>query len=85
LVVSVDDAGRIEGFFERDGEFGRVSGKVDGAVASATWVQEQGANACSTSVDGSRFWGKMTLARDADGAVQTSWSECEGSLAGYAK
>jgi hypothetical protein len=77
LVMSVNDAGRVEGFFERGGEFGRISGQAESGAVSATWIQESGSTACKTAVDGSNFWGKLTLTRDADGAVQTAWGSCE--------
>jgi hypothetical protein len=85
LVVSIDDADRLEGFFERNGEFGRLSGKVDGGVASATWVQDNGLTACSTAVEGSKYWGKMTLVRDAAGAAQIAWRECDGGTVSSAQ
>ncbi|MCB1022009.1 MAG: hypothetical protein KDC27_18905 [Acidobacteria bacterium] len=77
LVVSTDDVGRVEGFYERDGRFGRVSGVVEADTLSATWTQENGATACQTPVDGARYWGKMTLTRDADGVVSIAWGACD--------
>ena len=77
LIVSVDDAGRVEGFFERQGEFGRISGKADAGAVSATWIQEKGSKACETAVDGSSYWGRVTLTRNQDGQIQTAWGECQ--------
>lgn len=81
LVVSVDDFGRLEGFYERQGHFGRVSGVVEAGAASATWIQEAGATACKAPVDGSKFWGKLAMTRLADGAVDIAWGECEAKPA----
>jgi hypothetical protein len=77
LVVSVDDAGRVEGFFERNGQFGRISGRADAGVISAKWVQENGANPCESKVDNSVYWGRLTLTRAEDGQVQTAWGVCQ--------
>ena len=77
LVVSTDDFGRAQGFFERNGQFGRVTGRVVNGAISATWLQANGSEACETSVDGSPFWGKLTLIRADDGEVQISWGACE--------
>ncbi|MEZ5364898.1 MAG: hypothetical protein R2748_21850 [Bryobacterales bacterium] len=77
LVISTDDVGRVEGFYERNGRFGRVSGVAEADAASATWTQEQGSTACQASVDGSRYWGKLTMTRQADGAVSIAWGECD--------
>ena len=77
LIVSTDDYGRVNGFFERDGQFGRVSGRTAAGAISATWVQKEGSEACETAVEGSPFWGNLKLSRDADGAVQIAWGACE--------
>ena len=79
LVLSTDDLGRVEGFFERDGHFGRVTGRVAGNAVSAVWVQNEGPKACETAVDGSPYWGKLALNHDADGAVEIAWGACEAS------
>jgi hypothetical protein len=76
LVVSVDDAGQVEGFFERNGEFGRITGRANAGTISATWVQENGSKACESRVDGSAFWGRMTLTRGEEGQVQATWGVC---------
>ncbi len=77
LVVSVDDAGLAVGFFERNGEFGRLSGRVDAGALSGVWVQEKGSAACETRVEGSQYWGRISLSRNADGNVEPTWSECQ--------
>ncbi len=76
LVVSVDDLGRVEGFFERDGEFGRMSGWIEGGVAKATWVQQNGPHACAGEVAGSRYWGRVTVTRTADDGLGLAWGTC---------
>jgi hypothetical protein len=81
LVVSVDDTGRAEGFFERNGEFGRLSGRLESGVVSAAWVQQNGPIACTTAVDGSLHWGRVRLTRTETGDLEAAWSACQGAPA----
>jgi len=76
LVISVDDLGRVQGFFERNGEFGRLSGQLDSEMVSATWVQESGARACTERVEGSAYWGRVTLAPTDSSDLSLAWGEC---------
>ena len=79
LVVSVDDLGRAEGFFERNGQFGRLSGRLESGVVSATWVQNDGPQACETTVEGSAHWGQVTLTRSEAGDLDLAWGACQGA------
>lgn len=79
LVVSVDDLGRAEGYFERNGEFGRLSGRLDAGVVSATWVGKSGMQACESTHLESPYWGQVTLARSAAGGLDLAWGECQGA------
>lgn len=79
VVVSMDDMGGLDGFYERNGEFGRLSGRLEAGVVSATWVQEKGSRACEASVDGSKHWGSVTLSPTQTGELDLAWGACEGA------
>ena len=78
LVVSVDDLGRVEGFYERNGQFGRLSGELEWGLVFASWVQKGGSQACETSSSGSSHWGRVKLAPAEDGGLDLAWGECGG-------
>ena len=80
LVVSVDDLGRVEGFFERNGAFGRLSGQAESDGVTAIWVQKTGQTACETTVDDSSHWGRVTLTRTEAGELDVAWGECREQL-----
>ena len=76
LVVSVDDLGRVEGFFERNGSFGRLSGQAESNGVTAIWVQKNGSRACESTIDGSSHWGRVTLSRTEAGGLDLAWGTC---------
>jgi len=79
LVVSVDDLGRAEGYFERNGQFGRLSGRQEAGVISATWLQKDGVQACETTHGDSAYWGRVTLTRSSTGDLDLAWGDCQGA------
>ena len=76
LVVSVDDLGRVEGFYERNGEFGRLGGRLESGVVSASWVQKSGPQTCNSAMDGQLHWGGLTMTRTQAGELDLAWGAC---------
>lgn len=79
VVISVDDRGRVNGFYERKGEFGRLSGTAESGVFAAKWVQRNGSAACEATVDGSSHWGRVTIAPRETGELDLAWGECRSA------
>jgi len=59
--ISVDDLGRVQGYYERDGAFGEISGHFDGKTIRGYWLQDDGATACTSDRAGFGSWGRVTL------------------------
>ena len=56
LRISVDDLGRVQGYYEHEGVFGEVSGHFDGKTVRGYWLQDEGSAACSSDRAGFANW-----------------------------
>ena len=65
-----------EGFFERAGVFGRLSGQAESNGVTAIWIQKDGSKACASTIDGSSHWGRVILSRTESGELDVAWGEC---------
>ncbi len=61
LRISVDDIGRVQGYYEREGVFGEISGHFDGKTIRGYWLQDDSAAACPSDRAGFTNWGRVTL------------------------
>ena len=61
LRISVDDLGRVQGYYERDDAFGEFSGHFDGKTIRGYWLQDEGSDPCVADRAGFANWGRVAL------------------------
>jgi hypothetical protein len=66
LYIEVDDAGRLEGFYEQGATFGEVYGRFDGMTLTGFWLEDSAPMTCTNERHGAETWGRLrwTFAED---------------------
>ncbi len=77
LVFAVDDNGRAEGYYLRDGRFGQVFGTVEDSVLNGYWAEADGVVQCETTKRGTSAWGRVELRFDDLGEFRGLTGACE--------
>ena len=62
LYVEVDEAGRLEGFYERGATFGEVYGRVEGTTLTGFWMENGSPMTCENERHGAATWGRLKWA-----------------------
>ena len=77
VVFAVDDAGRVQGFFEKAGMFGQLSGTLVNGAIEGRWHAESGIQTCESAYQGAKSWGAFQFRVDDQGTLQGSMGQCE--------
>jgi hypothetical protein len=77
LVFAVDDKGRAEGYYFRDGRFGQMFGTVADGVLRGWWAEADNAAACAEPKRGLNAWGQVELVFDAAGEFRGLIGACD--------
>jgi hypothetical protein len=62
LYVEVDEAGRLEGFYEHGATFGEVYGRVEGNTLTGFWMENGSPMTCANERHGAATWGRLKWA-----------------------
>jgi hypothetical protein len=65
----------ISGSYTKDD--GRITGRVANHHLEGFWIQRQSARRCTTSLDGSYYWGRVALDFTSGRSFTGHWSYCE--------
>jgi len=59
--LAIDSGGRVEGYYERDGRFGQIYGRLEGLRLEGYWFGDETApTECSTPRRESKRWGRLS-------------------------
>ncbi len=77
LVFAVDDKGRAEGYYFRNGRFGQLFGTVSDGALDGYWAEADGVTSCETAKRGTSSWGRVELSFDEPGEFRGVIGACE--------
>jgi|GEM_PF-2506165 len=77
LVFAVDDSGRAEGYYYRNGRFGQLFGTVTGGVLDGYWAEADGETKCETVKRGMASWGRVEMSFEEPGEFRGVIGVCE--------
>ena len=80
VLLSIDEAGKVAGYFERGGSFGELSGRFDGRTFRGNWTQTEGKTVCERELRGYESWGRVELTFDTPEAFQGKLGPCDATL-----
>ena len=81
VLLSIDETGKVAGYFERDGAFGEISGRFDGRTVRGRWMQAESEVACERDYRGYESWGRMELVFDNPDGFTGKLGACEAAPA----
>ena len=61
LRFTVDDIGRVQGYYENGSQFGEISGHFDGRTIRGYWLEDGDLAPCEADRAGFASWGRLTL------------------------
>jgi hypothetical protein len=77
LVFAVDDKGRAEGYYFRDGRFGQMFGTLTDGVLRGWWAEAGNPTGCAEPKRGLNAWGQVELSFDAPGEFRGLVGTCD--------
>ena len=81
VLLSIDETGKVAGYFERDGSFGEISGRFDGRTFRGHWMQAESKIVCDRELHGYESWGRMELTFDTPQGFSGKLGACEATPA----
>ncbi len=68
LHVEVNEAGRLEGFYEHGATFGEVYGRIEDKTLTGFWMENDSPMTCASERHGAATWGRLKWAFTDDSA-----------------
>ncbi len=81
VLLSVDETGKVAGYFERDGAFGEIRGRFDGRTVRGHWMQSESPTVCERELHGYESWGRVELVFDNPEGFSGKLGACDAAPA----